>query len=59
MVSILVVIMLINTRTCDGILSLLYYSQDSVIQINRNNKSIPYAYDDEHGRNSRELELIK
>jgi hypothetical protein len=37
--------MLINPRTCVGILSLLYYAQDSVIQIDINNKSIPHAYD--------------
>jgi hypothetical protein len=39
MVSIPVVFMLINPRICDGILSLLYYAHDSVIQININNKS--------------------
>jgi len=32
-------------RTCVGVLSLLYSVQDSVIQIDINNKSIPYAYD--------------
>jgi hypothetical protein len=26
---------------------LLYYAQDSVIQIDINNKSIPHAYDDQ------------
>jgi hypothetical protein len=44
MVSIPVVFMLIN---CDGILLLLYYAQDSVIQIGINNKSISHAYDDQ------------
>jgi hypothetical protein len=39
-----VVFMLINRRTYDGILSLLYYAKDSVIQIDINNKSIPQAY---------------
>jgi hypothetical protein len=47
MVSIPVVFILINPRTCDGVLLLLYYAQDSVIQIDINNKSIPYAYDDQ------------
>jgi hypothetical protein len=36
--------MLINPRTCDGVFSLLYYAQDSVIQIDINNKSILQAY---------------
>jgi len=36
--------MLNNPRTCDGVLLLLYYAQDSVIQIDINNKSIPHAY---------------
>jgi len=44
MTSIPVVLMLINPRTCDGVLSLLYYAQDSAIQIDINNKSIPHAY---------------
>jgi hypothetical protein len=39
--------MLINPRTYDGVLSLLYYAQDSAIQININNKSIPHAYNDQ------------
>jgi hypothetical protein len=43
MVSIPIAFMLINPRTCDGILSLLYYVKDSVIQIDINNKSIPQA----------------
>jgi hypothetical protein len=47
MVSIPVVFILINPRTCDGVLLLLYYAQDSVIQININNKFIPHAYDDQ------------
>jgi len=47
MVSILVVFMLINPMTCDEVLLLLYYAQDSVIQIEINNKSIPHAYDDQ------------
>jgi hypothetical protein len=47
MVSIPVVFMLINPRTCDGVLLILYYAQDSVIQIDINNKSIPHAYDDQ------------
>jgi hypothetical protein len=47
MVSIPVVFVLINSRTCDGVLSLLYYAKESVIQININNKSIPFAYDDQ------------
>jgi hypothetical protein len=47
MVSIPVVFMLINPRTYDGVLLLLYYAQDSVIQIDINNKSIPHAYDDQ------------
>jgi hypothetical protein len=47
MVSIPVVFMLINPRTCHGVLSLLYYVQDLVIQIDINNKSIPHAYDDQ------------
>jgi len=34
---------LINPRTYDGVLSLLYYAQDSVIQIYINNKFIPQA----------------
>jgi hypothetical protein len=44
MVYILVVFMSINPRTCVGVLSLLYYAQDSVIQIDINNKSIPQEY---------------
>jgi hypothetical protein len=47
MVSIPVVFMLINPGTCVGVLLLLYYAQDSVIQIDINNKSIPHAYDDQ------------
>jgi hypothetical protein len=39
--------MLINPRTYDVAFSLLYYAQDSIIQININNKSIPHAYDDQ------------
>jgi hypothetical protein len=39
-----VVVMCINPRTCDEVLSLLYYAQDSVIQIDINNKSMPQAY---------------
>jgi hypothetical protein len=42
MVYVPVVFMLINPRTYDGVLSLLYY--DSVIQIDINNKSIPQAF---------------
>jgi hypothetical protein len=45
MVSIPVVFMLINPRTCVEVLSLPYYAQDSVIQIDINNKSITHAYD--------------
>jgi hypothetical protein len=30
-----------------GVLLLLYYAQDSVIQIDINNKSILHAYDDQ------------
>jgi hypothetical protein len=45
MVSIPVVFMLIKLRTCVRVLSLLYYAQDPVIQIDINNKSIPHAYD--------------
>jgi hypothetical protein len=61
MVSILVVFMLINPRTCDGILSLLYYAQDSVIQININNKSITQAYASQTQtcEEFKKLELIK
>jgi len=44
MVSILIVFMLFNLRTCDGVLSLLYCAQDPVIQIDINNKSILQAY---------------
>jgi hypothetical protein len=44
MVSITDVFMLINSRTSDGVLLLLYYAQDSVIQIDMNNKYIPQAY---------------
>jgi hypothetical protein len=47
MVSISVVFMLIKPRTCDEVHLLLYYAQDSVIQIDINNKSIPHAYDDQ------------
>jgi len=47
MKSILVVFMLINPMTCDGVFLLLYYAKDSVIQIDLNNKSIPHAYDDQ------------
>jgi hypothetical protein len=47
MASILVVFILINPLTCDENLSLFYYAQDSVIQIDINNKFIPYAYDDQ------------
>jgi hypothetical protein len=47
MVYILVVFMLINPRTRDGVLLLLYYAQDSVIQIDINNTSIPHTYDDQ------------
>jgi hypothetical protein len=47
MVSILVVFMLINPRTCDRVISLLYYAQDSVIEIDINNKFIPHAYNDQ------------
>jgi hypothetical protein len=47
MVSIPVAFMLIYPRTYGGVLLLLYYVQDSVIQININNKSIPHAYDDQ------------
>jgi hypothetical protein len=42
MVYVPVVFMLINPRTYDEVLSLLYY--DSVIQIDINNKSIPQAF---------------
>jgi hypothetical protein len=42
-ISIPVVFMLINSRTCVKVLSLLYYAQDSVIQIDINNKSIPHV----------------
>jgi len=44
MISIPVVFMLINPRTCVGVLPLLYYAQESVIQIDINNKSIPQEY---------------
>jgi hypothetical protein len=47
MASIPVVFMLINPGTCDGVLLLLYYAQDSTIQSNINNKSIPYVYGDQ------------
>jgi hypothetical protein len=47
MVSIPVIFMLINSRTCVGVLLLLDYAQDSVIQIDINNKSIQHAYDDQ------------
>jgi hypothetical protein len=43
MVSIPIVFLLINPRTYDGILPLLYYTQDSVIKIDINNKSIQQA----------------
>jgi hypothetical protein len=39
--------MLINPRTYDGVLSLLYYAQNSAIQIDINNKSILHACDDQ------------
>jgi hypothetical protein len=45
MASIPVVFILIYPRTCVGVLSLLYYTRDSVIQIEINNKSILHAYD--------------
>jgi len=38
---------LISPRTRDEVISLLYYAQDSVIQIDINNKLIPHAYDDQ------------
>jgi len=44
MVFIPVVFMLINQRTCGEVLSLQYYAQDSVIQIDINNKVIPQEY---------------
>jgi hypothetical protein len=47
MTSIPIIFMLINLKTCDEVLSLLYYVQDSAIQIDINNKSIPHAYDDQ------------
>jgi hypothetical protein len=62
MVSIPVIFMLINPRTCDGVLLLLYCTQDSVIQNDINNKSIPHAYDDQaykHERNLIKYEIIK
>jgi hypothetical protein len=43
--SFLPVFMLINPITFVGVLSLLYYAQDLVIQIDINKKSIPHAYD--------------
>jgi hypothetical protein len=42
-----VVFMLIDLRTYDEVLSLFYYAQNSVIQININNKFIPHAYDNQ------------
>jgi hypothetical protein len=39
--------MLINPRTCDGVISFLNYDQDSAIHIDINNKFIPHAYDDQ------------
>jgi hypothetical protein len=61
MVFIPIVFMLINPRTCDWVLSLLYYVQDSVIQIDINNKSIPQAYDGQTKtcEEFKKLELIK
>lgn len=61
MVSISVVFMLINPRTCGGVLSLLYYVQDSVIQIDINNKHIPQAYSSQTQtcEEFKKLELIK
>jgi hypothetical protein len=47
MASIPIVFMLINPRTCDGVLLLLYYDQDLVIQIDINNKSILHEFDDQ------------
>jgi len=58
MVSIPVVFMLINQRTCGGVLLLLYYAQELVIQIDINNKSIPHAYDGTC-EEFKKLELIK
>jgi hypothetical protein len=40
MVSIPIVFMLINSRICGRFFPLLYYAQDSVIQIDINNKFI-------------------
>jgi hypothetical protein len=45
MASISAVFLLINLRTYDGILLLLYYAQDSAIQIDINNKSVSHGYD--------------
>jgi hypothetical protein len=61
MVSIPVVFILVNPRTCDGILLLLYYAQDLVIQIDINNKSIPQAYASQTQtcKEFKKLELIK
>jgi hypothetical protein len=61
MVSIPVVFMLINLRTCDGVLSVLYYAQDLVIQIDINNKFIPQAYarQTQTCEEFKKLELIK
>jgi hypothetical protein len=55
MVSIPVVFMLINPRACVGVLLLLYYAQDSVIQIDINNKSYHknMLAKHKHARNSR------
>jgi hypothetical protein len=47
MVSISIVFILINPRTYDGVLLLLYYAQDSVIQIDINNEFIQHAYGDQ------------
>jgi hypothetical protein len=61
MVSILVVFMLINPRTCGGVLSLFCYAQHSVIQIDINNKSIlqAYASQTQTCEEFKKLELIK